>query len=50
MSEPRFCEKCGQKLPDDTLINKISGKKFHQFSDGFYCEPCAKIKVEKARK
>lgn len=45
----KFCAKCGQKLPEG-IVNFMSQKKTHEFEDGSYCETCAKIKVEEARK
>ena len=49
----RFCEKCEQRLPDQQgmimgLLNK--GPKVYEFKEGFYCEKCAKAKVEEERK
>ena len=51
MSEEKFCEKCEQKLPKPSLFNMfLKGKKVYIFKDGHYCETCAILKVEKARK
>lgn len=46
MIQEDFCKKCGQLLQR----NLFGSLKAHKFQDGNYCEPCAKIKVEAARK
>ena len=43
-----FCKKCGQKLAIG-LASMFAQHKAVEFEDGFYCEKCAKIKVEEAR-
>ena len=48
----RFCERCEQRLPDvkSPLMNLlVPGQKVHEFKEGFYCEKCAKLKVEEDR-
>lgn len=40
-----FCKSCEQKIPTN-LFGKLQG---HKFKDGWYCEECARVKVEKAR-
>lgn len=45
----KFCKKCGQRLPEG-FTNFVSKSKAREFEDGFYCETCAKIKVEEARR
>ena len=45
----KFCPRCGQKVTEGAL-NFFSATKSHEFEDGTYCETCAKIKVEEARK
>jgi len=47
MQEKKFCKGCGR------LINILPfgiGEKYVEFDDGYYCESCAKIMVEKRRK
>lgn len=48
MVDKKFCTKCGQKLPNE-FANFIVKDKAREFSDGWYCEKCAKIKVEENR-
>ena len=47
--EKRFCVKCEKLLPKPSLIN-IGKEKVFEFKDGYYCEKCARVKVEGARK
>jgi len=49
MAEKKFCVKCGQKLPSE-IVNFIAKDKAHEFKEGWYCEKCAKVRVEEARK
>jgi hypothetical protein len=44
-----FCKNCGIKI-DKPLLGFFGGMKYYQFEDGIYCEKCAKIKVDNARK
>jgi ribosomal protein L24E len=44
----KFCQKCGQKIPDG-IGAMFAQSKPVEFEDGFYCENCAKIKVAEAR-
>lgn len=41
-----FCTVCGRKINTLPFI----GERYHQFKDGYYCDKCAKIKVEKNRR
>ena len=45
----RYCERCKQKLPEG-IGSMFAQSKPVEFEDGTYCEKCAKIKVEGARK
>lgn len=48
MKEKRFCKCCGQRLPEGMAL--LFGKvKIHEFTDGFYCDNCAKIRVQRCR-
>lgn len=44
-----YCAKCGQKLPQGFFALFAQSKPV-AFDDGMYCEKCAKIKVEQARR
>ncbi len=44
-----YCVKCKQKLPQGISV-MFSQSKPVEFEDGTYCEKCAKIKVEEARR
>jgi hypothetical protein len=51
--EKRFCMRCEQRLPNPQgmfmgFLNKV--QQVHEFKEGFYCEKCAKVKVEEGRK
>lgn len=46
--EKIFCKNCGQKI-HQSKIGFLTGDRYHEFQDGFYCEACAKQRVEKAR-
>ena len=46
--EAEYCKGCGQKLPNK-ILGMITGQKAYAFEDGFYCEKCAKIKIERDR-
>lgn len=48
MEDKIFCENCGQRIIKGNLLKK--GMKFYEFIEGYYCENCAKIKIEEARK
>ena len=50
--EKRFCKGCGQRLPAPSIFDIVNKNKakVHEFEDGFYCDGCAKSKVDKARK
>lgn len=48
MIDKKFCKKCGIKL-DEGMMG-FGKTPMYEFSDGWYCEKCAKSKVEKARK
>ena len=53
MEDKIFCQKCEQRLPSQSggFMSMIDKKqKVHEFKDGFYCEKCAKVKVEEGRK
>lgn len=45
----KFCERCGQSLKEgfDAWLNKAPS---YEFDDGWYCEGCAKLRVEEKRK
>jgi hypothetical protein len=45
MMEKVFCFCCGRKLNNIPLV----GERIVEFSEGFYCEKCAKERVEKRR-
>ena len=47
--EKKFCVGCDRKLTEGAFMG-IGGEKIHEFKDGFYCEKCAKIKVDNARR
>jgi len=52
--EKRFCMRCEQRLPEQ-IGGKVFGllfkqEKVYEFKNGFYCEKCAKVKVEEGRK
>ena len=54
MEDKIFCQKCEQRLTN-VQKNAITGffsqgQKVHEFKDGFYCDKCAKVKVEEGRK
>ena len=46
--ESEYCAICKQTISKG--IYGFGGTKFYKFEDGVYCEPCAKIKVNNARK
>ena len=51
-TDKKFCEKCGQKLNEPPKPLFLISKKvitYYEFKDGFYCERCAKIKIENER-
>lgn len=48
MEDKIFCKKCKQRIYRGSLLKK--GTPSYEFEDGFYCEKCAKIKIEEARK
>ena len=53
MNQPkRFCKECGQRLPTPSLLDILNKNKakVYEFEDGYYCEGCAKTKVDDARK
>ncbi len=47
-----FCVKCEQaiKTKRDLLGTFLKDSQSVQFKDGWYCERCAKLKVEEARR
>ena len=49
MREPIFCQNCKIRLSEGLILG-LGKSKFYEFSDGNYCEKCAKIKVERSRK
>ena len=44
--EKKFCQGCKKRL----LMLGPLGDRTMEFEDGFYCEKCAKVKVEKNRR
>lgn len=48
--EKTFCQGCKQRIPKPSLFLKITGTKIYEFEEGYYCENCAKVKVNKERK
>lgn len=50
-TEKVFCQKCERRLNTGGPLKLISkGEKIHEFKDGYYCDNCAKVKIEEARK
>ncbi len=47
--EKKFCVGCERALSPPIIMN-WGGEKMYEFKDGFYCEKCAKIRVDKVRK
>ena len=45
-----FCKKCGQKIVTGGFGAMLAQSKAKEFEDGWYCEKCAKLKVESARR
>ena len=45
-----YCAGCGILLQEGVLNVMGGGSKNVKFKDGTYCEKCARIKVDKARK
>lgn len=45
----RFCKHCKKKLPEPVFGFNM-GEPVHEFEDGFYCDVCAKMTIEKRRK
>jgi len=43
-----FCKGCGQKINTD-MLSVLSGNKFVELDDGYYCSDCAKDRIKKRR-
>jgi hypothetical protein len=52
MVEKKFCNNCGIRLFEASFMSRIKGDTpaIFEFVEGFYCEKCAKLKVEERRK
>ena len=54
MEDKIFCQKCEQRLPSQSGgfmgFLKLESQKVYEFKEGFYCDKCAKVKVEEGRK
>jgi hypothetical protein len=48
ITEKIFCKACGQKI-DTSFLSMISGKKFVELDDGYYCQECARDRIKKRR-
>jgi len=44
MREKKFCKCCGIRLKENFF-----SKKYYEFEDGNYCEPCARLRVKRSR-
>ena len=54
-TKKNFCKGCGKKLPTASMFSGFAsafgqGEPVHEFADGFYCDKCAKTRVDKRRK
>jgi hypothetical protein len=49
IEEKKFCVCCGQKI-NTNLLSSLMKRKYYEFADGWYCETCAREKVNKERK
>ena len=50
VSEKIFCQKCERRLKTGGPLKLISkGEIIHEFKDGYYCDNCAKVKIQEAR-
>jgi len=47
MKDKVFCKGCGKKL---NVLPFGMGDRYQEFEDGFYCETCAKLRINKRRK
>jgi len=45
----RYCQNCKIALREKAL-GLFTQDEIWEFEDGFYCDKCAKVKMEKARK
>jgi len=47
-----FCKGCGiaLKSPNPLSLIFVKGEKIYQFDDGYYCEHCAKLRIDKRRR
>lgn len=51
MIEKQFCKICKQRIVKPHMLDSFLKKpKIYEFEDGYYCEPCSKVKVGGARK
>ena len=49
--EKKFCHVCKQLIQEESIVSTLfGGKKVFEFEDGYYCEKCATVKVNKERK
>jgi len=46
-----YCAKCGIaiQIPEGTIDNILIKSRPQEFQDGYYCQPCALVRVKNAR-
>lgn len=47
--EKIFCKGCGQKIDTNNLLTVLTGNKYIELDDGYYCGECAKDRIKKRR-